>query len=297
LKAFIKRHPVLTYYALVFAISWGSMLIIVGPNEFLGTKPMPRSLFLLIVVLGPFAGPFISGILVTDLISGRAGLRGLFSRLLRWRVGARWYAIALLTAPLLTTATLFALSLTSPAFLPIIVTSADKATLLASGIVAGLVVGFFEELGWTGFAMPELRKRYGMLTTELIMGVLWGTWHFPLFSGSARSAGAVPPALYVAVLLFSFLLPYRVLMVWVYDRTKSVLVAMLMHATLVAGQFILNPAAVSGVRMIIGDLTFAAALWLVVAAVVVANSGKRARDADTSAIASVNAVTKSAVPA
>ena len=41
------------------------------------------------------------------------------------------------------------------------------------GIVGGLVVGFFEELGWTGFAIPTLmRLRYGVLGTGLIVGVL-----------------------------------------------------------------------------------------------------------------------------
>ncbi len=48
-----------------------------------------------------------------------------------------------------------------------------------AGIAVGLVVPFFEELGWTGFAIPELGKRYGILTTGLIVGLLWGAWHFP----------------------------------------------------------------------------------------------------------------------
>ena len=72
----------------------------------------------------------------------------------RWRVGAHWYAVALLTAPLVTMGILFMLSLTSPAFLPTIVTAENKAGLLLSSIVLGLVVCFFEELGWTGFAVP-----------------------------------------------------------------------------------------------------------------------------------------------
>jgi hypothetical protein len=69
------------------------------------------------------------------------------------------------------------------------------------------------------------------------------------------------------VLLFSFLIPYRILMVWIYGRTKSVLVVMLMHAPLAAGQVILLPPAISGERAVTFDLAFAAALWVVVAAV------------------------------
>jgi hypothetical protein len=50
------------------------------------------------------AGPSVAGILLTGLVSGRAGLRELLSRLLRWRVGAGWYAVALFPAPLLAAA-------------------------------------------------------------------------------------------------------------------------------------------------------------------------------------------------
>ncbi len=266
IHAFIKRHPVLAYYVLVFVISWGGVLMAVGSSGFVSSKDSPIVLAQF-VYLAALAGPSIAGILMTGLLYGRAGLQELFSRLLQWRVGARWYLVALLTAPLLTAAILFVLSLTSPAFIPAIFTTDDKAGLLMSGIMLGLVVCFFEELGWTGFVTPELRKRHGILTTGIIMGLLWGAWHYPLFSGSASSSGTLPPALYLAVLLFSFLPAYRVLMVWVYDRTKSLLVVMLMHVPLAAVQLILIPASISGGRMVAFDFAFAAALWVIVAAV------------------------------
>ena len=80
-------------------------------------------------------GPSVAGILLTGFVYGKAGLRQLLHRLLRWRVGARWYAVALLTVPLLVTAVLLALSLTSPIFLPGTFTSDDKAALLLVGMV------------------------------------------------------------------------------------------------------------------------------------------------------------------
>ena len=42
----------------------------------------------------------------------------------------------------------------------------------------------------------------------------------------------------MAAMLFSWLLPYRVLIVWVYDRTHSLLVAVLMHMQIVIGQLV-----------------------------------------------------------
>ncbi len=275
IKTFIKQHPVQSYYALVFAISWGGSLIVLGPKGLVGNKPI-TSAQLPLVYLAAIAGPSVAGILSVGLIYGKAGLRELRSRLLTWRVSVIWYAIALLTAPLLTAAILFALSLTSPAFLPTIMTTSDKTGLLTTGIAVSLVVPFFEEIGWTGFAVPQLRERYGIATTGLIVGLLWGAWHVPLFSGSASSSAAIPQPLYLTVLLFSWLVPYRVLMVWVYDYTKSLLMGMLMHVPIVVSSFVLIPTATSEV-VVTFDIVFAGALWAVVAAVAVANGGQLSR--------------------
>lgn len=264
MKNWLRSHPLLTYYVMVFAISWGSILLMAGPGGIISSSADPTVLAQF-VYLAALAGPSIAGIVVTGLMRGRQGLHALLAGVLRWRVDARWYLVALLTAPLLMAAIVFMLSLEFPGFVPAIVTSDDRAGLLMSGIVLGLAVSFFEEIGWTGFATAEFRKRHGILATGLIMGTIWGAWHYPLFSGTA--SGAIAPTLYIAVLLFSFLIPFRILMVWVYARTESVLVVMLMHAPLAAGQLIILPAAISNENAVIFDLAFAGALWVIVGAV------------------------------
>ena len=97
--------------------------------------------------------------------------------------------------------------------------------------------------------------------------MLWGTWHLPLFSGSAASSGEIPQALFMAVMLFSWLPPFRVLMVWIYDRTQSLLLAMLMHMPIVVSQYVLNPEAISGEQMFMLLIATGVAPWLVVGAV------------------------------
>jgi uncharacterized protein len=90
ITAFIKRHPVLIYFALTFAISWGGRLLVIGgPGAIRGTEEQVEMLWPL-ALLATFAGPPIARILLTGLVAGRAGLRELLSRLLRWRVGGRW---------------------------------------------------------------------------------------------------------------------------------------------------------------------------------------------------------------
>jgi uncharacterized protein len=283
IKAFIKRHPLLSYFALAFAISWGSMLFAVGlgPGGFSAT-PQQVQMAVPYAVPAMILGPSVASILLTGLLFGRAGLCEFRSRLLRWRVGARWYAVALLTAPLSIMAVLLALSLLSPEFLPRIFTASDKPILFLMGNAVGLVAGIFEELGWTGFAVPTLlRLPYGVLSTGLIVGVLWGAWHFFVnFWGSGVTSGELSLAIFLPVWLLGTLVgsltAYRVLMVWVYERTGSLLVAMLMHVSLATFTFILTPPLGGAPYWVIG-FAYAAALWVVVAAVAVAQGGHLSR--------------------
>ena len=204
------------------------------------------------------ACPSIAGILATSLIYGKIGIRDIKGRLFKWRVGAGWYAVALFTAPLVLTGMLYSFSLT-----PSIVISSGKLSLLLSGIAVGIIVPFCEEIGWTGFATPHLRRSFGIFPAGLIIGLLWGLWHYPLFSGSGSSLGSVGQGVMVIVLLFSWLPAYRVLMLWVYDHTNSLLLAILMHTPIVVCQFVLIPATLSGVSMMIFDIVFGAALWFI----------------------------------
>src|ERR687897_1879536 len=119
IKTFIKRHPVLSYFVLAFAISWGAILIAVGlgPGGFSAT-PQQFQMAVPYAVPAMILGPGVAGLFMIDFLYGRAGLSEFRSRLLKWRVGARWYAVALLTAPLSMIAALLVLSLSSPEFLP-----------------------------------------------------------------------------------------------------------------------------------------------------------------------------------
>ena len=277
-RAFIKTHAVPIYYALTFAISWGVFLLVLGPDGFFATGSDIAGAGALALV-----GPTVAGVLMTGLVEGRAGLRGLVSRLRRWRVGARWYAVALLTGPLVMGATVFGLSLLSRDFRPDIVTADDKLSIVAAGIAIGLVGPFLEELGWTGFALPRLRERYSVLTTGLVMGLLWAVWHLPLFAGERDPEGSVPAALLVAVFLFAWLPAYRVLMVWVYDRTESLLMAYLMHVPISATTFILISDGAPGTAAVTKVLVWGAAFWVIVAVVAWANGGHLTRRQDAAA--------------
>lgn len=266
---FIRRHQVLTYYILTFAISWSFFLVVGGPGLFAGAYWQSDPRFLP-AVLAMLTGPTIAGLLLTGLLTGRAGLRELGSRLVKWRVGGRWYAVALLTAPVLTASVLSVLSLTSPVFLPPLLTAEDKIVLLLP--VLGVAVSvLLEEVGWTGFAVPRLRHRYSVLATGLTVGALWGPWHlFQILWSAGTSYREVPVMLFVPLYFLcsvAQLTAYRVLMVWVYDRTGSLLVATLMHASYAAGTLPILSPSLAGGSFLINASMFGVALWIAVAAV------------------------------
>jgi len=280
IRAFVKNHPVPSYFALVFAISWGGVLVVAAPGGIPAPNDEQYETLLPIAILAMVAGPSVAGIFMTGLVYGKAGLREFGSRLLNWRVRARWYAVALLAAPLAFTAVYLVLSLTSSEFLPSILASDDKSSVLLMGVFAGLMAGVFEELGWTGFATPTLlgRMRYGVLATGLVVGVTWAVWHLLV---ALWASGTVSGEFTLASYLldpFLFLVAYRVLMVWVYDRTGSLLVAILMHTSLTASSLILGPG-VAGAPLVTFDLVWAAALWAAIGALALAQGGHLSRGA------------------
>jgi membrane protease YdiL (CAAX protease family) len=267
IAAFVTSHPVATYFVLTFTISWGGVLLVIsGPGGMTGVKAQDNPLFPL-AVLAMVAGPSVASLLLTGLLEGRAGLRELRARLFRWRVGAGWYAIALLAAPLASAAVALPLSLASPEFLPGILVADDKTGLLLLGLAAAMTAGFFEELGWTGFAIPRLKRHHGVIATGLIVGVLWSAWHILVVVwGMGDRAGAVPLVLFVVVDGLAGLPAFRVLMVWIYKRTGSLFISMLMHLSITTTVIVLTPQT-TGWALLGYGLAFAAAVWLVMACV------------------------------
>jgi len=137
-KAFIKRHPVLTYFALTFAISWGGILMVIGPGGILGTAEQAGVLEPS-VYLAMLAGPSVAGILLTGLLTEGRAFASCY--LVAQVAGGR--SLVRGSAPDRPAPgdgdTLRAFA-NVPGIFPEIVTTDDKASLLLAGIVMGLAV-------------------------------------------------------------------------------------------------------------------------------------------------------------
>jgi uncharacterized protein len=252
LRSWFGRWPLLGYFALAYGISWGGIVVILALTSFdlAELRPMDTGLVFVFMLLGPST----AGIASTELLYGRPGVHDLFSSLAQWRVGGRWYAIALLAMPVLLLAILWPFAAVEPAVVP-----GFQWQLLA----IGLVTGSFEEIGWTGFATRRLLARQRPFSAGLFLGIAWALWHVLVDFRQNFDAQGVAWLLEFALLYLAALTAYRLLMTWVYAHTHSLFLAVLMHASYTGWLLALYPRT-SFWHGLAWQGVFAAMLWVAV---------------------------------
>lgn len=172
-------------------------------------------------------GTFISGALVTGVAEGRPALREYFSRIVRYRVGFKWCAIAL-TLPLLLSMLAFAGSVATGAALPANPQWPPWPEVVAAFAWPALFgIALAEEPGFRGFALPRLLGTHSALKAALIVGILHTLWHLP-FLAQMLLEGYYIGLLCKALIIVSA----SIFFTWLFNRTRgSMLIAMLLHAS------------------------------------------------------------------
>jgi membrane protease YdiL (CAAX protease family) len=139
----------------------------------------------------------------------------------------RWYlctvgvALALTGLPVLVAALLFGRPMGE------LVTLSAPVAFLLVGALAGAV----EEPGWRGYAQEALQRRMPVVAASLVIGVVWATWHLPLFfvSGTYQSTLGVGTGAFW--LFFLAIIVGSPLYAWLYNAAGRVaFVALLYHA-------------------------------------------------------------------
>ena len=174
-NAIAARRPVAlaVFLALTFGLSWLAFLpIILGAVEPTSTAGV---LFLPLVGVG---SPSIAAVVVSGLVGGRAGVSTLLRAGGRRRVGIRWCAVVVFL-PLVAYAVFLIAVLGSTGGFPRLDSTLE---VWIAAVVSGLLAGTLEEFGWSGFAFPALRARFGVLSAGAAMGVIVAVWHVPLSS-------------------------------------------------------------------------------------------------------------------
>lgn len=252
IKTWMQKYPLVSYFVLAFVISWvGSFAVVSGKFLRGETMVLEDGLRMAVLVL---AGPSIAGLLMSYLVNGKHGVRELISRMTKWQVNLRWYAAALIVFPVLILAILLALSnFVSPDYTPGFVTF---------GITAGLLAGFVEEIGWMGFAYPRMRSRHGVMRATLLLALLPGVWHFlPNYLGDSQHYGPYLLPRFIAMWIVA-MTAMRILLVWIYTNTGSLLLAQLTHASSTGFLFILGPTTVSPYGETFWWSIYAVVLWV-----------------------------------
>ena len=225
IKPWITRHPIAAYILSTVIWSWSIwslLFLFIGPG---GLAHNPPAISFLFVVVGGF-GPSISGVLMTWLIYGREGLQALGARLRNGHVG-RWW-LALLIIPGVTALTPLLRWLAGYN-----VDTGAMLGLIGPGLGLGLTAGLMEELGWRGFLLPHLLKRYSPFVSSLLVGLIWGgLWHgYADYFGLGDKGLAFWPL--VLLLGPCLLTAWSLVLTRVYEHTQaSLLLSILMHASI-----------------------------------------------------------------
>lgn len=260
MTTFLERHPISAFFALAFLISWGPILAICLPTGIPGQGTALETL-LVPVYLAMLAGPFLSALIMSTVLGGRPALVRLFRGFTVWRAKPVEYAAAFLLIPMCALTALLALSLVSPDFRPgFLVMERGLSTIMlgiTTGLASGFAVALIEETGWTGFATPRLLSTNSVMAVGIGFGLIHGVWHFlvTVWSAGAEYGVLITPFLFTLWLLA--LVVMRILIVWIYARTGSTLLAAVTHASHTGWLIAIWPRGTSPAQDVIWTAAFA----------------------------------------
>jgi len=180
-SGWMKRHPLVAYFILAYALTWILIVPIMLSQRGLGFFNLPDPLLFALFILSTFSGPLPAALIMTSVIDGPSGRQQLLRRMLQWRVGVGWYLLVLIGYPLIFLAGLTVYMGVAPwtALIqkwPLIITY-----YLPTAAIGIIFPSLGEEPGWRGFALPRLQLQYGPLAGSLILGTLHGLWHLPAY--------------------------------------------------------------------------------------------------------------------
>ena len=216
ITSFTKQYPVAAFFILTYILSWGVGLLTDAVWE--TTQSVLLTLPFLILSLAPLSAVLI----VSASIGGKGAILDLLRKLTTWRVGWRWYLLALFLQPALNLAAIYMnVLLGTPA--PTATAFGTLPALLGAftlRLVNPLDGPMLEELGWRGFAQPRLQEHFSPLTANLILAALVILWHLRLIP-AGNYAWIYIPGTMAVTLIYG----------WVYNATGgSVLLTLIMHA-------------------------------------------------------------------
>jgi uncharacterized protein len=225
ISPWVKEHPLISYFVLAYAISWAIVAPLIASAQGFTDVPVPFALH----YLNDY-GPLLAALITAGIANGTEGLRDLFGRIVKWRVGLGWVLVAALS-PLAVygIAVGVVVGLGDPP--PDLSRLGTMAYIPYLGWVAWifwiLTVGIGEETGWRGYALPKLQSHMSALSATLIVTLFWVGWHLPRFF---YYAGYMELGFSVLPLAAHGFLALSIVLTFIYNSTRgSILMAALFH--------------------------------------------------------------------
>jgi membrane protease YdiL (CAAX protease family) len=222
-----------SFFGLVFLISWLSWIPAAVLSQIEGASPPG-----LLLMIGGF-GPSFVGVIMICLTKQWTGQIGFWKRVISfWRIGWKWYAFITMIFPVLSYISLLLENAFGSEMLTFseleAFTKDPRLFLLLPVIVAqvALIGPIPEELGWRGYALEALQKRWNGLVSSLVVGFFWSLWHIPLFFIQDDTNFYYEWG-FGSVLFWLFIIRMTLISVvitWVYNHNhRSILSAILLH--------------------------------------------------------------------
>jgi uncharacterized protein len=179
----VPFRSLISFLLISFGLAWGILGLYIFMSDRMqaafGQLTGNHPLFFLAVY-----APAIAAFILVARTGGLAGLRGFLGRALLWRCGTAWYVFLIIGLPLVF---IGGSALRGNLFTEPFPFTSFHALLV--GLILSAVKGPMEEFGWRGLALPILQRKFAPIWAGLILGVIWGLWHFPAFllSGTQQS--------------------------------------------------------------------------------------------------------------
>ncbi len=192
------------FFGITFVWSWtiwAALLpavrdVLPGGREFLSNAAFPAT------ILAAF-GPAIGALCSVGTLEGKQALGRYFRGFFDLRLGWKMWLAPVGTVGAITGAAWLVPELWGTPHLP------ARTFLLASPVqlaVIALLTGSQEELGWRGYVCAILEERLGPWGGNLLLGVVWGIWHLPLFLIPDSGLAPIPvPAFFLFIIGLSYL--------------------------------------------------------------------------------------------
>jgi len=180
------------------------------PLFVISTLQTSAGVIVLLFLLGSYTPTLAAWIVLRS--GGTEEEKSLFREVLWKWVGGRWFLFALLVPSVLWVLAYLVSMIAGKGITPV------WAAL--AGLPVILIVNYGEEIGWRGYALPYLMKRFNPFAASLILGVIWGLFHIALNWQRPLTA----------FLTFGVTLTLSVILAWLFINTKSLLPGLLFHA-------------------------------------------------------------------